>query len=354
MRILSVDVKRYSLGLKRPLALKGGCVDRREGAFLFLGTDEGDVGVGEIAVLDGLHTETLDEAIDCLLAIKERIVGAEVLSAAEVLAGGCDGLFGQEVAGSVRLAVEMVFLDIARRRGEFDDVAGLSLPINGLVSADADDVLGEVDGLIAAGYDSIKVKVGRQSVERDAARVREVVERIAGRAMVRLDANRTWGLDEAVWFCDAVGLKGIEYIEEPLKDAGGYDEFFGRCDWPVALDESLVDGSFEGLGDVGRFEAFVLKPSLLGGFARAAGFIEIAREHGVTPVVSCTFQTSFTLGMFGLFAAKMGIVDVPLGLGTAGFFAEDVLVEPLKVADGKLELADIVEHGLGLNMGMLR
>ncbi len=343
MKIIGIDIKKYSLPLKMPLALKGQHVDCREGAFVFLTTSTGVVGVGEIAVLPQLHKESLGEAIDNLLRIKDAVIDMDVVF------GFCDDMLPDNALPSVRLAIEMAVMDIVRQQGDlFADLPVLSLPLNGLLKADADNIFDEIDALLDDGYSSIKIKVGARPLKDDIETISRAIERVGQKATLRLDANRSWTLDDAVCFCNEIGQKGIEYVEEPLRDTDGYPGFFSRCDMPVALDESLVDCDIESLPDLGQIEAFVLKPSLLGGFAETARLVNLARENSITPVISCTFQTSFTLAMFALFAAKLGIVDIPLGLDTSKFFAEDILVHPLCVVNGRVDLASILKHGLEL------
>src|SRR5690606_1395237 len=63
---------------------------------------------------------------------------------------------------------------------------------------------------------------------------------VLGRGVaLRFDANRAWGLDEALSFAEGVHALAPDYIEEPLKDADDLPDFVAKCDLPVALDESL-------------------------------------------------------------------------------------------------------------------
>lgn len=120
------------------------------------------------------------------------------------------------------------------------------IPVSALVTAEAANVCDEVESLLAAGWSSIKIKVARRPVSEDVTTIWRLREQIAGRAMIRLDANRLWSLNDAITFCRQIGPEGIAYVEEPLSDTTSYPAFHRRTDMPVALDETLVQLGIEG------------------------------------------------------------------------------------------------------------
>jgi 2-succinyl-5-enolpyruvyl-6-hydroxy-3-cyclohexene-1-carboxylate synthase len=137
---------------------------------------------------------------------------------------------------------------------------------------------------------------------------------------LRLDANQSWSIEQAVTFGDALTLQAveaIEYVEEPLrfdsnishsvidsKSRGAcYDEMRQRCvNWrslTITLDESLVqleeDFSEEilrGVADSSRTPErwhAVVKPSLLSLDCR------YLRLEGGQVTISCTFESGLGL-----------------------------------------------------------
>jgi O-succinylbenzoate synthase len=84
----------------------------------------------------------------------------------------------------------------------------------------------------------------------------------------------------------------------------------------LALDESLLDLDAAALARAltsPRLAALVLKPTLLGGFARCLELAAAAHEHGVAPVITHTLE-----GPIGTAActelARAVAADVPVGL----------------------------------------
>ena len=114
--------------------------------------------------------------------------------------------------------------------------------LNEFLADDAPDAYeNAVERLLGRGYRSIKVKVGRQSLEQDISRVHTLKQHVAGRALLRLDGNRAWSTQAACRFGAAVGPEGIDYIEEPLRDPGDHTRFWKQTGIRVGLDETLVE-----------------------------------------------------------------------------------------------------------------
>ena len=132
---------------------------------------------------------------------------------------------------------------------------------------------------------------------------------------LRLDANQSWSIEQAVTFGDALtfdAVEAIEYVEEPLRfedvidyktRSACYDEIRRKCaNWrrlTITLDESLVqlevytsEAILHSLADPsrtpGRWHA-VVKPSLLSFDCR------YLRLEGGQVTISCTFESGLGL-----------------------------------------------------------
>ena len=76
------------------------------------------------------------------------------------------------------------------------------------------DIEREVEQRLKDGFRTFKIKVGK-SAEDDARRVKLVQRAIAGRATMRLDANRAYSEADACRFAMALDPAGIELFEQP-------------------------------------------------------------------------------------------------------------------------------------------
>ncbi len=330
MKIVDFDIKKYDLPLARPLTIAGHKLTSRSGVIISLTDEEGLTGYGEAAPLPGLHKETLEDAIFQLQQIKPPVISLDYLDS---------------MCSSARTALEMALFDLRlQSQKAFDKFRNLTLPVNGLVMAQDADLFDAVDVLIAEGYISIKIKVGRQPLAKDIETMQRLKELVGNRATIRLDANRLWTLDESLEFCNQVAGDQIEYIEEPLADISQYPIFFDSTDMPVAFDETLVEKGVEELDCLDKVKAFILKPSLLGGLSMTGQFIALAFENDIMPVMSCTFPSDLSLRSFALFAAMFGVTDIPLGLDTMKWFKHHLLTEGFKVESGRIEIAALVNR----------
>lgn len=189
------------------------------------------------------------------------------------------------------------------------------------------------------GFATFKLKIGGRPLYADVSLVRELRQALGESAILRLDANRSFDIPEAVEFCDAVAPFGIEYIEEPVRNLRQLKYFLEqyRPAVTIALDESLretdprsIPGSLANL--VG-----IIKPSLSGWYASQAIASELARRQWET-VVTGSFETS--LGLFH--CARLAATVSPhtaAGLDTLAALESDVVEPPLRLKKGRI-------HGL--------
>ncbi len=330
MNIVDINIKRYELPLIKPLVIKNHTINVRSGVIITLTDDSGNKGYGEAAPLPGLHPFDLDQVIAQLKNFEPQDISP---------------LFMELLYPSAKTALEMAMFDLRlQSQKAFDKFRILTLPVNGLVMAQDADLFDAVDVLIAEGYISIKIKVGRLPLAKDIETIQRLKELIGNRATIRLDANRLWTLDESLEFCNQVAGDQIEYIEEPLADISQYPFFFDSTDMPVAFDETLVEKGVEELDCLDKVKAFILKPSLLGGLSLTGQFIALAFENDIMPVMSCTFPSDLSLRSFALFAAMFGVTDIPVGLDTMKWFKHHLLTEGFKVESGRIEIATLVNR----------
>ena len=330
MKFTDFDIKKYSLPLAKPLAIGGHELTSRQGLIISITDENGLTGYGEAAPVPGLHKEALEDVIFQLQQIKPPVISLDYL---------------ESICSSARTALEMAMFDLRlQSQKAFDKFRNLTLPVNGLVMAQDADLFDAVDVLIAEGYISIKIKVGRLPLAKDIETIQRLKELVGNRATIRLDANRLWTLDESLEFCNQVAGDQIEYIEEPLADISQYPIFFDSTDMPVAFDETLVEKGVEELDHLDKVKAFILKPSLLGGLSLTGQFIALAFENDIMPVMSCTFGSDLSLRSFALFAAMFDVADIPLGLDTMKWFKHHLLTEGFKVESGRIEIADLVNR----------
>ncbi len=93
----------------------------------------------------------------------------------------------------------------------------------------------------AEGFGSIKVRLGVESPEAEAIRVREVRRAIGEAAHLAVDANGTWTVEESVARLSLLDGVGLDYVEQPTPpgDWVSFAAVHARTGLPVMADEAL-------------------------------------------------------------------------------------------------------------------
>lgn len=338
MKISGTTIQQYTLPLSRPLTIGKTQITARQGIVLTVHSDTGLQGYGEIAPLPGLHQESLSKVSEQLLKYRPFLSQISVSRDMLLLDGHLLRALPSNLLPSLRAGVEMAILDLLLQATPVPCNLSQSIPINALLASDKNNFAEQVDDLLLQGFTSIKIKIGRQSVEKDIEDVAAALSKIRGKALLRLDANRRWTLEQAKRFCGAIDAQGIEYIEEPTQSPVDHIHLIRCTRIPIALDETLTETACEQL-DEKCCGAVVLKPSLLGGFDQTAHVVRWAKQHNILPVISSAFQTSLAARMYLFFAALNQLTQTPLGLDTGKWFREDLLSNPCVIENGNISLA---------------
>ncbi|MFN3867082.1 MAG: mandelate racemase/muconate lactonizing enzyme family protein [Demequina sp.] len=137
---------------------------------------------------------------------------------------------------------------------------------------------------VEAGFDAVKVKVGRTELSDDLERLRAVRAVIGPDRALMVDANQRWDLDHAAVAANAMAELDIAWLEEPLRadDLSGYIALGQRTDVPIALGENLHN--------IHRFRDFIeagavdmVQPNIVrvGGITPFLSIAALARDAGV-------------------------------------------------------------------------
>ncbi|MDB4959024.1 MAG: o-succinylbenzoate synthase [Myxococcales bacterium] len=273
-------------------------------------TDElGYTGIGEAAPLPGMSIDVLDDAVSAAADLAARV--PLLIESPAHATGVADRV---TAAPAARFAIETALLTALAQRAH-TSVAALwnAIPQGELRSAIVVDDEVQARAAVAAGARCLKIKVGADDLDR--------VKRIsaaAPAARLRVDANRSWPRDGVAELMAQLADLPIDYVEEPCEGAHELLGHPGVC--RIALDESLVH---LGRADLARalespqLAALVLKPTLLGGFARCFELASAAHRHGVAPVVSHTLEGPIGYAACIELGRAIG-ADVPVGLAPHG------------------------------------
>ena len=88
-------------------------------------------------------------------------------------------------------------------------------------ATERDRIAEEVERRLEEGFRTFKIKVGKD-VEADIARFAWIQDCVAGRASLRVDANRAYSREDGCRFAAAIDPEGVELFEQPC-DAEDWD-----------------------------------------------------------------------------------------------------------------------------------
>jgi O-succinylbenzoate synthase len=161
-----------------------------------------------------------------------------------------------------------------------------------------------------------------------------VREAVGPAAHIRIDANGSWDLEEAIRSLDVLARYDIELVEDPVPTLEDLARLRRRCPIPVAAETSIR--TMEDIVEMRRLDAadvLVIKPQRIGGIGAALRAAELA---GIPLVVSSALETSVGLAACLAVAAALPASPYAHGIGTASLLAEDVTAQPLLPVQGRL------------------
>ena len=151
-------------------------------------------------------------------------------------------------------------------------------------------------------------------------------------AVLRVDANAGWTLEEALQKIPLLKKLGVEFVEQPLAkdDWEGMKLLYQQSELPLIADESCVSAA-----DVkkchGFFHGINIKLTKCSGLTPARNMIEEAKSLGLKVMVGCMNESSVGTAAIAQIAPMLDFVDM----------------------DGPLLLASDVASGVSFNFGKI-
>ena len=350
MNASHIILYRYAIPLTEPIIVKRRRLVQREGIILALKSpEERHIGYGEIAPLPGLHRESLQIAEAQLF---ELLAKYDLANPGLLL----DGLYP-----SVRTGLEMAMINldaaISGTLPAFSDTGqtALQVPVNALLFGDTALIMQRAEKYFTLGYRTFKLKVTAGDSENAIRSIKALHRTFGERIELRLDANQSLSLDEAVDFAHNIPQRSVAYIEEPLKEAELIGEFFAKTALHSALDETLWQKP-ELLDEIpeASLAALILKPNRIGGISAALHFARYAREHNLLAVFSSAFESGISLSFYAWLAASTSSKPAACGLDTYRYLKHDLLETPFGAENAFLDARKIYREGVKVNQRSLK
>lgn len=345
---LKVKWLKHTLKFKFEAGTSRGVYTEKDTFFLKIFDSENPsvFGLGEAAPLKGLSIDDFPNFEQILQEICDTFNSLDL----EVFEWNINIILSQLIDDrlpSIKFGFETALLDVMNggRRIIFDNDFSKSqkaININGLVWMGSKEFMtAQVDEKLAAGFDTIKMKVGAINFTEELEILASIRQQFSAEQItLRVDANGAFSPEEAPKKLAQLVNYQIHSIEQPIKQhqPEAMAELCQNSSIPIALDEELI-----GVSDyVQKMQLLkklkptyiILKPTLLGGLQHCREWIEIASRLHIGWWMTSALESNVGLNAIAQFTAEYKNT-LPQGLGTGSLYHNNI-DSPLVVANGKL------------------
>jgi len=270
-------------------------------------TDQGLTGLGEAPNPVGAEvTKTIIDSAEPLL-VGEDPTQAEVIKkklythynlthlhihAACWALNGIDMALWDIVGKACRRPLYQIWGGAFRKRIEFYGQVDVASPAETAAQAAA---------LVEEGYGTIYIKIGFDEQE-DLARIRAIREAIGPERKIRVDANQSWSVGEAVRIIRRLAEYDLEFVDQPvlMYNVDALATVRASVDVPIASHESswtmyeapnvLKQGAADVIHIDPRFDAGFMGARITAGMAEAAGVPVLTHSFGELGVAQSAYM----------------------------------------------------------------
>ena len=364
MKIRTVEPIAVGLPMKKPVAMAAETVARADNVLVRIEADNGCVGWGEAASAPTMTGETVASMMAAVAHLAPVLAGRLADDFAAISAGMDLQMYGNTGA---KAAIEIALLDLVGRAAGQPVHALLGaakrsrMPVLAVIgSTDQAADLREAEERWRAGYRAFKIKVGLASPDEDGARTRAICRMLKAGGepcLVSADANQGWSVDEALRYVAAANDCGLDFFEQPVHahDFAGMARIAAGSRIPIGADEGIHSRD-----DIERHHAHKaaagvsLKAIKLGGLRAVLEACRLCDSLGMKVNISCK---TGELSVASAAAVHLAAVAPGLAWGltvTSQGLAGDVVLEPLRVEHGHVELSDRPGLGIEVDEGRVR
>lgn len=276
-----IDIRCLRLPLTLPYVLSYRTFNEFEPYIAVISTDDGRTGFGEGHISPGSSSETREGGWRFITDVAESLLGLPLHQAVALVA---ERIQESPVAATALMtALEMLTSADELHHNE-DVVLPLLAPVSG---ATREALETELEAKLADGFCTFKVKVGKD-VAQDLERLAIIQSVVAGRASLRIDANRAYSKQAGIEFSTRLDPTDVMLFEQPCaaEDWQANAEVAAVSRVPLMLDEPICgEDDIKRAADIEGVGYLKVKLKRFGGLQRLKAALETIRAEGMQPVL---------------------------------------------------------------------
>jgi len=280
-RLDEIVLRRVRLPLIRPYRLSYRTFTEFEPIIVELRSSDGRIGWGEGHISPGSSSETREGGWNFCREYAAKILRQDAQAAKAIVAA-------TRTASKVAATALITAIEMLEGNPVLQSESEIRLPlVTPLNATEPQEIADEVERRLAEGFRTFKVKVGTD-VDADLARVAAIQAAIAGRAAIRIDANRGYSQRDACRFAAVLDAEGIELFEQPCaaQDWEANARVAKVSTVPLMLDEPICE--LDDIDRAGAIEGVAfckLKLKRFGGLDRLRQALDRVSARAMEPVL---------------------------------------------------------------------
>lgn len=354
MLITSMEWRGIRVPFRSPNAVRNRVPMSRHTLLVWIGTDNGMVGIGEAPPRGPGSPEEVAHLAKLYHELAPSALGMDPALAMDILSALAPRT---SMGDTFRFGLETGTFDLIGRqniRPVADMLGGVLdwVPMNAMIDfVGPEEAAALASRAVEDGYGCIKVSLGSRDPGIDVEVVRRVRDAIGPDVVLRADADERWTTEGAIRILRQLEPYNIEYVQQPViaEDLTGMARIRRESRVPIAADEAV--GTLADAEKVIAAEAagvLVVKPSRAGGIRAAYNIMELARDNGVRTVVTSSLETGVGIAAALHLASAFGPA-APSGLATSNLLTHDLLDMPLVPVRGHITVPHMPGLGVALD-----
>jgi len=343
-----MKINYYKVKLKKrfPLAISRGVRYDSENLFIRYEKD-GIIGWGEAAPGETEGASTPEEVKKEL----ERFVATGIVG--ESIQDLYDRSKELKISPCAYAAIDIALWDWTAKKAGLPlyQILGFPrphIPTSVTIGINTPDVIKKRIPLLLDGttVKSLKIKLGSpEGLSADKIMYEQVVESTKDyNVKIRVDANGGWNVKDAKYMMQWLAERGVDYIEQPLKEGeeNELEKIYKDRPLPIYLDESCRFSE-----NIPKFANHVdgvnMKLMKCGGITEALRIISTARAHGLKTMIGCMSESSVSIAAAASLTGGIDHIDLD-----SHYNLEPDPSSGAPMVDGITLPADIPGHGAEL------